>query len=43
MALVMILFYLEDKKIRYFEIYGAFEKMGVLINYETKKGVKDYP
>ena len=20
-----------------------FEKMGVLINYETKKGVKDYP
>jgi hypothetical protein len=37
MALVMILFYLEDKKIRYFEIYGAFEKMGVFDNSWQKQ------
>ena len=29
MALAMIVFYLNDKKIRYFEIYEAFEKLGV--------------
>ena len=28
-ALAMIVFYLNDKKIRYFEIYDAFEKLGV--------------
>ena len=37
LALVMILFYLEDKKIRYFEIYGAFEKMGVFDNTWQKQ------
>jgi enamine deaminase RidA (YjgF/YER057c/UK114 family) len=37
MASVMILFYLEDKKIRYFEIYGAFEKMGVFDNSWQKQ------
>lgn len=29
MAVVMIVFYLDDKKIRYFELYEAFEKLGV--------------
>jgi hypothetical protein len=29
MALAMIVFYLNDKKIRYYEIYEAFEKLGV--------------
>tara|TARA_B110000879_G_scaffold195923_1_gene265098 strand:- start:1013 stop:1474 length:462 start_codon:yes stop_codon:yes gene_type:complete len=29
MAVAMIVFYLNDKKIRYFEIYEAFEKLGV--------------
>ena len=29
MAATMIIFYLNDKKIRYFEIYEAFEKLGV--------------
>lgn len=29
MSLAMVVFYLEDKKIRYFEIYEAFEKLGV--------------
>lgn len=29
MAIAMIIFYLSDKKIRYFEIYEAFEKLGV--------------
>jgi hypothetical protein len=29
MASAMIVFYLNDKKIRYFEIYEAFEKLGV--------------
>lgn len=29
MALAMIIFYLNDNKIRYFEIYEAFEKLGV--------------
>ncbi len=29
MSLAMVIFYLEDKKIRYFEIYEAFEKLGV--------------
>ena len=29
MALAMIVFYLNDNKIRYFEIYEAFEKLGV--------------
>lgn len=24
-------------------LLDEFQKMGVLINYETKKGVKDYP
>jgi hypothetical protein len=28
-ALAMIVFYVSDKKIRYFEIYEAFEKMGI--------------
>lgn len=29
MAVAMVLFYLNDNKIRYFEIYEAFEKLGV--------------
>lgn len=29
MAVAMIVFYLNDKKIRYFEVYEAFEKLGV--------------
>ena len=29
MAIAMIIFYINDKKIRYFEIYEAFEKLGV--------------
>jgi hypothetical protein len=29
LAFAMIVFYLNDKKIRYFEIYEAFEKLGV--------------
>ena len=29
MAIAMIVFYLDDKKIRYFELYEAFEKLGV--------------
>ena len=29
MAVAMIVFYLNDNKIRYFEIYEAFEKLGV--------------
>jgi hypothetical protein len=29
MAAAMVVFYLNDKKIRYFEIYEAFEKLGV--------------
>lgn len=29
MAVAMIVFYLSDKKIKYFEIYEAFEKLGV--------------
>lgn len=29
MATAMIIFYQNDKKIKYFEIYGAFEKLGV--------------
>jgi DNA repair exonuclease SbcCD ATPase subunit len=29
MAAAMVIFYLNDKKIRYFEIYEAFEKLGV--------------
>lgn len=29
MAAAMVVFYLKDKKIRYFEIYEAFEKLGV--------------
>ena len=29
MAVAMIIFYLNDKKIKYFEIYEAFEKLGV--------------
>ena len=29
MAVAMVIFYLNDKKIRYFEIYEAFEKLGV--------------
>ena len=29
MALAMIIFYLNDNKIRYFEIYEAYEKLGV--------------
>jgi len=29
MALAMLVFYLSEKKIRYFEIYEAFEKLGV--------------
>tara|TARA_B110000971_G_scaffold186697_1_gene195574 strand:- start:238 stop:1605 length:1368 start_codon:yes stop_codon:yes gene_type:complete len=29
MANAMLIYYLEDKKIRYFELYEAFEKMGV--------------
>ena len=27
MAIAMIVFYLDDKKIRYFELYEAFEKL----------------
>jgi hypothetical protein len=29
MAIAMIIFYLNDKKIMYFEIYNAFEKLGI--------------
>lgn len=29
MSIAMIIFYLDDKKIRYYEIYEAFEKLGV--------------
>jgi hypothetical protein len=29
MAVAMVIFYLNDKKIKYFEIYEAFEKLGV--------------
>ena len=28
-TIIMIVFYLDDKKIRYFELYEAFEKLGV--------------
>lgn len=37
-AITMIVFYLDDKKIRYFEIYEAFEKLGVF-DSTWQKGV----
>lgn len=32
LALAMIIFYMEDKKMRYFEIYESFEKLGAFDN-----------
>ena len=37
MAIAMIVFYLNDNKIRYFEIYESFEKLGVFDSTWQKK------